>query len=41
MKRVWNFSFMIFALMVCVIGFVATEANAGATVVIQNNDGRK
>ncbi len=25
--------------MVCVIGFVATEANAGATVVIQNNDG--
>jgi hypothetical protein len=39
MKRVWSFSLVIVALTACVIGIAAVDANAGATVVIQNNDG--
>ena len=39
MKRVWNYSFVVVALTACVIGFAAANANAGATIVIQTNDG--
>ena len=39
MKGVWQNSLVMIAMAACVIGFAATEVNAGATIVIQNNDG--